>query len=110
MDRLPKTLKVGGLKYKVNSTQKAAKALLDGHDAWGLTDRTKQTVTIDNDLLPDNARRVWLHELMHLAATPCGLDKEWGDQEENYVARLSYALHQVFNDNPAAVKFLCPTN
>lgn len=103
---LPKVVKISGLKFRMKGQTAIGRAQLDSHDAWGLTDKAKQTITVDSDLAPDRARKVFLHELLHCIAHTSSLEREWGDKEEDYVSRLSFGLHQVLADNPKVAKFL----
>lgn len=96
--RIPKTLKVGGIKYKVERKQ----ALLKRDSKFAAMAKHRQALIeialIDQEGEPYNIQKVeecFIHELLHC------IDSVYNNQklDEDTIDRFSQGLYQVLKDN-----------
>jgi hypothetical protein len=91
---LPKTVKIGSRKYKVEMEER-----LIGEDnatrLAGEINHNQLTIKLDPDRADDAIREVLLHEVLHGV-----LDANADDPEEVFVMRTATLLSTVMLDNP----------
>lgn len=91
--RLPKTLKVGHLKYTIRRVP--AKSL---DDAVGLCDADTQVISIERGLSETRERNVALHEVLHAIWDAQNLPDR--ASEEDAVTEIANGLQGLFDMNP----------
>ncbi len=128
MTYLPKTLKVGVLKYRLvvvpGLAEKAADvarsayveehAMHDGvyHEdedvpLLGFTDADCQTISVRHEMGEDAQTVTVLHEVMHAGFAQAGIRDVIGPGEEESVCkRLAPLMLQVLRDNPRLVEYM----
>ena len=98
MTTLPKTLKVGHLKYTIKLVPNGAI-----ENAYGDCDPVAQVIRIERNLTSDRHRNVVLHELLHAIWSTQNLGDEVA--EEDAVTELSNGLAAMFEMNPRIRKW-----
>lgn len=90
---IPKSIKVGGINYKVE--------LVDflTHDGvgtkWGECDYQHSVIKIWNGLSAEKQEQTFIHELTHAIAHEAGID----DQDEDLINRFALVAYQVIKEN-----------
>lgn len=100
MIRLPKTIKIAGIAWKVVKDRYGTK--LDNIDHRGETDHEKGEIKVHTGAESHVVRRTLLHELLHAvdhAYNPAG-----PELTERQVLSLETGLFALFNDNPRLLK------
>ena len=90
---LPKTVKIGSRKYKVEMQERIVSE--DGCRLAGEINHNSLTIKLDPDRADDAVREVLLHEVLHGV-----LDSNADDPEEVFVMRTATLLSTVMLDNP----------
>ena len=98
--RLPPTARIGYREYALK-TWPRTDANCAG--AVGIHEEYTQTIRVSDELVPNQAAAILLHEIMY--ACWRNVDTT-GDIEEHAVSVLSENLAQVWRDNPAVVAFI----
>lgn len=90
--KIPLTVKVGGIKYRVE----LAKHLPHEGEGfkWGECDYQAAKIRIWKELSEQKRRQTFVHELTHAIFHEAGID----DQDEDTVNRVGIVLDQVLND------------
>lgn len=92
--KLPSTLKVGHLRFKVeNWKDSEAWASM----RWGECDKMAGVIRIADGITDDRKKEVLIHEILHAIWDLASLPTEG---EEEVVSRLAGPLTMVLNDNP----------
>jgi Zn-dependent peptidase ImmA (M78 family) len=94
--KIPKTLKIGGMKWKVIEDKG-----LRNSDKSGLAVFADQTIRIDTDSSEQMKWQTLIHEIIHVLFWQGGIDIKIGNEqtEEEIVENLAHDLHQVLVDN-----------
>ena len=100
--KFPKTIKIGGTKYKIAMVGPEHQELQcdDGSYANAMTNWEKQSVFISEAFVkeaPDRARETFLHEMVHLMLHTSGNEKLTTD--ETLVSFLAHAIDSLLVDN-----------
>lgn len=106
--KMPTEVVVGPFHYRV-TTDKAEHNQAcreEQTELAGRTDKWLQVISIEPMLASEQKADTLLHECLHAIAEIVGLSKEWGDQEEGFVRRLSPALLDLLQRNPQVVAYL----
>ena len=103
--KFPGTIKIGEATYKV-ILKSENDAWHDYAEEWGHIDYGTREILLSTK--PVEAKRLdsLIHEVIHGIVKHMDLGREWGDENENYVTRLSNGLSMVFKDNPEFVRLL----
>ncbi|MER2001229.1 MAG: hypothetical protein ABS862_01300 [Carnobacterium inhibens] len=87
----PKTVKIGGLIYKVEQTRD-----LQGKDGdWGHIAYKETAIRLDDNLTDQLANQTLIHEIAHGILVEAGYD----EHEEDMANRIGKVLYQVLVDN-----------
>lgn len=105
MARIPATVRVGPLRYRV--VRDAQRLPLDH---WGMTDKARQVVALSPDQSEQRTRLTLLHEILHTLADITNLDGIDPGVEERLVTQLAPALLDLLRENPALVSYLTDTD
>lgn len=91
--KIPETLRIGGIEYKVNQTAK----LNDGEKVlWGLADSGTNTININKNLNHQQASVVLWHEALHVLFQQASVNPL---DEEKIVSVLAHGIYQILQDN-----------
>lgn len=107
--RLPRTIRVGALRYRVISNRDAMNAVCreQSSDLLGSTDAVKLIITLEPTQAPDQLADTLLHEVLHTLTDVSGLQSEWGaEKDESVVRRLTPHLLALLRQNPTLVTYL----
>lgn len=100
---IPARVRVGPHVYRV----KVAKPSGLDHDAYGVTDIGRSTITLAPGLSDSQQRDTLLHEVLHAVLDGTGWAHRLGaKREEQLVRALAPALLAVLRDNREAIKWL----
>ena len=102
---LPKTLKVAGFTYTIN-TEEGNERYLDALEAWAATSLQKRTLYFQHDQDVEQLRESVLHEVVHVVRQIMGVRLQDTDGEEKVVKAISMGLNMVLVDNPELVEWL----
>lgn len=87
----PRTIKIGGLIYKVEQTKD-----LQGKDGdWGNISYKETTIHLDDNLTNQLTNQTLIHEITHGVLEEAGYE----EQEEEMANRIGKVLYQVLLDN-----------
>lgn len=88
---IPETLKVGGIRYKVENVS----GIVDRFETLGQVNYLKGTIQVDDSLCTDKRNQVIVHELTHAIFMEAGFE----EQDEDMINRIGNVLFQVLSDN-----------
>lgn len=105
----PSSVKIGPFTWAIKSWDVRAS---NNSGAYGLCDKSTQTILIEDGMPPQWERHIVLHEMLHACYCVAGLRELHGadDQEEAHVALLAIALIGVLQENPEMVAYLSHTD
>ncbi|RWP84752.1 MAG: hypothetical protein EOR11_20035 [Mesorhizobium sp.] len=104
----PTSVKIGPFTWTIKSWDVRAS---NNTGAYGLCDKTTQTILIEDGMTLQWEQHIVLHEMLHACYCVAGLRELRGadDQEEAHVALLAFSLIGVLQDNPEMVAYLAYT-
>lgn len=99
-----KTLKVGGITYKVEEVKDLH--LMDGEgnksDFHGLIYHDSATIQLEQDQSEDVKKATLIHEALHAILTQSGHE----NHDESVITALGYGLLRFIRDNKALIRLL----
>jgi len=95
----PDSIKVGAVVYKVRILPEDER-FHEYNEEYGHIDFTSREISLSTKYSDEQKRDSLVHEIVHAISKHMNLGAEWGDEDENYVKRLSNGLNMVFRDNP----------
>lgn len=101
----PSSVKIGPFAWTLKSWDVRAS---NNTGAYGLCDRSTQTILIEDGMTLQWEQHIVLHEVLHACYCVAGLRELSGvhDQEEAHVALLAFTLIGVLQDNPELTAYL----
>lgn len=108
MARRPRSLLIGGGRWRVRWSAEAIRAMFPDEEPLpaGGCDAAEQTLAVDPlPRAPHLEREVLLHELLHACLSNSSVTLDY-EQEERLVAVVSPRLLAALRDNPALVRYL----
>ena len=93
---LPSSLKVGALYYEVNLVPKLGDW---NHGADGQTWATAQEIRIDADMPETRQEMIFLHEVMHVAASFMEIGGPDKLTEEQWISRMAPILYTILKES-----------
>ena len=103
--KFPKTLKVAAITYKI-LVDPENQRWHEYDEEYGHIDYETRTIALSTKYTDEQKRDSLIHEIVHAIAKHMNLGDAWGDNNENYVRRLTNGLNMIFRDNPELVKLL----
>lgn len=88
---LPKTIKIGGLIYKVEHKED----LQGKNGEWGHIAYKEVAIRLDNNMTDQLTDQTFIHEMTHGILVEAG----YNDHEEQMADRIGKVLYQVLKDN-----------
>ena len=86
---IPSKIKIGGHLFTINIVD------MKGRDLMGECDYSKNTISIDKDLVQSQKEATLFHEMLH------AMNATWDSNEDGhrFLESISQQLYQVFVDN-----------
>lgn len=108
MPKPPKRIVVGPFTYRVTHDRATmnARCRTEGGDLMGSAEHRSLTIDLDPDQAPGQKRDTVLHEVLHTITEMTGLALVWGNDDEDFIRRISPVLLDVLRRNPKLVGFL----
>jgi hypothetical protein len=105
----PSSVKIGPFVWTIKPWDVRAS---NNTGAYGLCDKSTQTILIEEGMSAQWERHIVLHEILHACYCVAGLRELRGvdDQEEAHVALLAFTLIGVLQENPEMVAYLSHTD
>lgn len=95
--KIPKTVKILGLNWKVIES----KAIAEHNNLFGATHNRREIIYIDPDTSDQRKEETFIHEITHALFSNMGLSERFRKEnlEEEIVTTISSGLYQVLKDN-----------
>lgn len=94
-DGIKGSVKIGGMRYRVQRVKGPIQVNEDGSQIIGRIDNIDNTIKLTSGMAPDRMKVTLIHELIHGVLDSAGIS----NHDEALIDALAAGLHQIHTDN-----------